>query len=132
MKDIYLDGTLSECKSEVKDLGITLDKKLLCNRYIAMATIKARAVMICKKIPGKTRSPKSPGTPLAGVCISGAMRTCPTATLEPHTPIHSGGGGGPCINVQSNRGEGWRRRDSAPENLIISSEILPSSKSAER
>ncbi|GJQ71563.1 putative unfolded protein binding protein [Trypoxylus dichotomus] len=51
MKDIRLDGTLIECKSEVKCLGITLDKKLLWSRNIALTTNKA--TMICRNLAGK-------------------------------------------------------------------------------
>ncbi|GJQ74290.1 hypothetical protein Trydic_g19187 [Trypoxylus dichotomus] len=47
--------------------------------------------------------------------------------LRPHNPTHSGGRGGPCGNPQTNQ------RDPVPETLmIISSETLPISKSAER
>ncbi|GJQ85720.1 hypothetical protein Trydic_g13409 [Trypoxylus dichotomus] len=55
MKDIRLDGTLVECISKVKYLGITLDKKLLRNRHITLTTNKVtRALMICRNLADKT------------------------------------------------------------------------------
>ncbi|GJQ78524.1 hypothetical protein Trydic_g11638 [Trypoxylus dichotomus] len=55
MKDIRLDRTLIEYKSEVKHLGTTLDKKLLSNRHITLTTNKAtRALVICRNLAGKT------------------------------------------------------------------------------
>ncbi|GJQ86669.1 hypothetical protein Trydic_g7853 [Trypoxylus dichotomus] len=51
MKHIRSDGTFIEYKSEFKYLGITLDKKLLWNRHIALTTNKAtRTLMICRNL----------------------------------------------------------------------------------
>ncbi|GJQ72219.1 hypothetical protein Trydic_g3310 [Trypoxylus dichotomus] len=119
MEDIRLDGKFIECKSEVKYLGIILDKKLLWYKHNALATNKAtRALMIYRNIAGKTWGCNSnilrclyisivrPTVTywaitwfqkvtlvttkntfdklqrLACVCNTGAMRTCPAATLK--------------------------------------------------
>ncbi|GJQ68063.1 hypothetical protein Trydic_g16769 [Trypoxylus dichotomus] len=91
MKAIRLDGTLIECKSEVKYLGITLDKKLLWNRHSAVTTNKAaRALMICRNVGSivvtygaitwcqkvtqvTARNTLDKLQQLACVCITGAM-----------------------------------------------------------
>ncbi|GJQ77825.1 hypothetical protein Trydic_g16082 [Trypoxylus dichotomus] len=51
----YADDIAIECGSEVKYLGITLHKKLLWNKHIALTTNKAiGALMICRTLAGKT------------------------------------------------------------------------------
>ncbi|GJQ78554.1 hypothetical protein Trydic_g11665 [Trypoxylus dichotomus] len=95
MKDIRLGGTLIECKSELKYLGITLEKKLLWNRHIALTTNKATSVLMIgrnlKVAQVTTRNVLDKLRRLACVCMTGAMRTCPAAVLEvilDLTPLH--------------------------------------------
>ncbi|GJQ86650.1 hypothetical protein Trydic_g15752 [Trypoxylus dichotomus] len=84
MKDICVDETLIEYKSEVKYLGITLDKKLLWNRHVALTTNKKITQVTTRNTFDKLQR-------LACVCITGAMRTCLTKALKvilDLTPLH--------------------------------------------